>query len=202
MPERPEAPQVVARRSKLLKEPRQRRLAGHPRNAQQFRHQRIAPQIGDVRQLAGVAEQTVQAGQRLFDGEQTIIGSWQPVRQGGGQLGHEPGRLQPAPEHRAARVRRQPLLRKADGDCFAVGFELKCPGHRLVIRADARRLRCFHLPPINPQSVALFQLHHSGLTGHPWLYPESLRLKGGFWQHEVDLTPKKSGRDKRRVLLR
>jgi len=31
-----------------------------------------------------------------------------------------------------------------------------------VIQACARRLRCFHLPPINPQSVALFQLHGFG----------------------------------------
>jgi len=31
-----------------------------------------------------------------------------------------------------------------------------------VIRACARGLRCFHLPPINPQSVAPFQLHEIG----------------------------------------
>jgi hypothetical protein len=31
-----------------------------------------------------------------------------------------------------------------------------------VNRACARRLRCFHLPPIIPQSVALFQLHGYG----------------------------------------
>ncbi|MGA3145773.1 MAG: isoprenylcysteine carboxylmethyltransferase family protein, partial [Verrucomicrobiota bacterium] len=46
------------------------------------------------------------------------------------------------------------------------GFELKCPSHRLVIRACARRLCCFHYPPINPQSVALLQLHRSGLGGN------------------------------------
>ena len=63
------------------------------------------------------------------------------------------------PEHGAARVRGKLLIGEADGDCLAVGFELQCPGHRLVIRACARRLRCFHLPPISSQSVALFQLH-------------------------------------------
>ena len=55
------------------------------------------------------------------------------------------------------------LIGEADGDCLAVGFELKCLGHRLVIQACARRLRCFHLPPINPHSVAAFQLHGFGL---------------------------------------
>jgi len=30
------------------------------------------------------------------------------------------------------------LLHKTDGDCFAVGFELKYPGRRRVIRAHAR----------------------------------------------------------------
>jgi hypothetical protein len=34
--------------------------------------------------------------------------------------------------------------------------------HRLVNRACARRLRCFHIPPINSRSVASFQLHGSG----------------------------------------
>jgi hypothetical protein len=29
----------------------------------------------------------------------------------------------------------------------------------LVNRVSARRLCCFHLPPINPQSVASVQLH-------------------------------------------
>jgi hypothetical protein len=31
--------------------------------------------------------------------------------------------------------RRKPLVGETDRDCFAVGLELNCPGHRWVIRA-------------------------------------------------------------------
>jgi hypothetical protein len=74
MPERTEATQVVARRSEPLKEARQPRLAGHARDAEQFRHERIAPQIGDGRELARVTEQAVHEGQRLFHRQQFVVG--------------------------------------------------------------------------------------------------------------------------------
>src|ERR1035438_10525762 len=46
MPERTKATQIVSRRSEPLKETRQHRLTGDARDAQQFRRERIAPQIG------------------------------------------------------------------------------------------------------------------------------------------------------------
>jgi len=162
LPERPEAAQVVARRSEPLEKTRQHRLAGHTFDPEQFGRQRIAPQIRDVGELARVTQQTVHEGQRLFDRQELVVGSWQGLRQGRSQTLTPVQRAQPAPEQGAARVRGKLLLREADGDCFAIGFELQCPSHRLVIRACARRLRCFHTPPINPQSVAPFQLHGFG----------------------------------------
>jgi hypothetical protein len=56
MPQRAKATQVVARRSEPLKETRQHRLAGNALDPQQFRHQRIPSQIGDMGQLARVTQ--------------------------------------------------------------------------------------------------------------------------------------------------
>ena len=61
-----------------------------------------------------------------------------------------------------AHMRGELLIRELKGDCLAVAFELPCPGRRRVIRAGARRLRCFQLPPIHLQSAAFFQLHGFG----------------------------------------
>ena len=47
------------------------------------------------------------------------------MRQGGGQTLAPIQPMQPAPEHRAARVRRKLLLRELNGDCFAAAFELQ-----------------------------------------------------------------------------
>jgi hypothetical protein len=162
LPKWTKAAQVVSRRGESLEKARQHRLAGDARDAQKFRRERIAPQIRDVGELARVTEQPVHEGQRLFDRQQFVVGPRQRLRQHSGQTLTPSLRTQPAPEHGAARVRGKLLIGEADGDCLAVGFELQCPGHRLVIRACARRLRCFHLPPINPQSVARFQLHGFG----------------------------------------
>jgi hypothetical protein len=179
-PERPEAAQVAARRGEPLEKSRQHRLAGHPLDPQQFRHQWIAAQIGNMGELARVAQQSVHEGQRLFQRQQLVVGKRRRMRQRGGQGFAPIQRMQPGPEQSAARVRGKLLIREADGDCLAVAFELKCPGHRLVIRARARRLRCFHTPPINPQSVAPFQLHGFGLN--PRLKPRANfgRLCRGF----------------------
>jgi hypothetical protein len=104
----------------------------------------------------------VHEGHGLFQRQEFVVGGGQRMRQRRRQALAPVQRTQPAPEQGAAGVRGKLLLSEANGDCFAVGFELKCPGHRLVIRACARRLCCFHLPPINPQSVASFQLHGFG----------------------------------------
>ena len=85
MPERTEATQVVARRSEPLKETRQRRLAGHARDAEQLRHEWIAPQRGDVGELARVTQQPVHEGQGLFHRQQFVVGERQRLRQRGGQ---------------------------------------------------------------------------------------------------------------------
>ena len=52
--------------------------------------------------------------------------------------------MQPAPERGAAGMRAEPLIGKLDRDCFAPAFKVKSLGHRLVNRACARRLCCFH----------------------------------------------------------
>ena len=70
VPERTKATQVGPRRIEPLKETPEHRLTGHAGDAQDFGHERIAPQIGDVGQLARVTEQTVQEGQRLLDGQE------------------------------------------------------------------------------------------------------------------------------------
>lgn len=151
-----EATQVVTSRGEPLKETRQHRLAGHPRDVQQHRHQRAASQIGDVGELVRLTEQTMPEGQRLFQRQELVVGGRQWLWQGGGQRFAPIQRTQSDPELGAARVRGKLLLREADGDCFAVGFELKCPSHHLVIRVSAPRLCCFHLPPINSSRWLLF----------------------------------------------
>ncbi len=161
-PEGTEAPQVGPRTREALKEPREHRLAGDAFDAQQRGHQRIAPQISHLGELARVAKQPVDKGQRFLDGQQVIVGRGPRVGKRIGQRLDPVQRPEPAPEGGAARVRGKPLVGELNGDCFAPGFELKSTGHRLVNRACARRLRCFHTPPISSQSVAPFQLHRSG----------------------------------------
>ena len=156
------ATQILSRRSEPLEETRQHRLAGDAREAQEFRRERIAPQTGGVRELARVTPQTVHEGQCLFQRQEFVVGKGHLMRQGRGQTFAPVQPMQPAPEDRAARVRGERLLCELNGDCLAVAFELQCPGHRWVIRAWARRLRCFHRPPVNPQSVAPFHLHGFG----------------------------------------
>src|SRR5678816_3165300 len=51
-PQRPETPQVGPSGSEAREKTRQTRLAGHPPYTQQFWCQRIAPNIGHVRELA------------------------------------------------------------------------------------------------------------------------------------------------------
>jgi hypothetical protein len=41
-------------------------------------------------------------------------------------------------------MRAEPLLGELNGDCFTTAFKVKSLGHRLVNRACARRLCCFH----------------------------------------------------------
>ena len=54
----------------------------------QFGHQRIAPQIGDVGELARVAQQSVHEGQRLFERQQVLLDVRQGMRQRVGQSLH------------------------------------------------------------------------------------------------------------------
>ena len=105
MPERTEAAQVVARRGEPLEETRQHRLTGHARDAQEFRHERIAAQIGDVGELACVTQQPVHEGQRLFEWQQFVVGQRQRMRQRGGKIFARIQRLEPTPEQRTPCVR-------------------------------------------------------------------------------------------------
>ena len=115
-PERTKATQVVARRSEPLEEARQHRLAGHARDAQEFGHERIAAQIGDMGELARVTQESVPEGQRLFEWQEFVIGQRQRMRQRGGQTLAPIQRPQPALEHGAARVRGKLLIGEVNGD--------------------------------------------------------------------------------------
>jgi hypothetical protein len=70
--------------------------------------------------------------------------------------------VQKGPKRGGPSLRTELLVGELDLDGLIGSFELNLRCHRLVNRACARRLRCFHLPPIIPQSVALFQLHAYG----------------------------------------
>ena len=87
------------------------------------------------------------------------------------------------PQSSGRRQPQNPALPACGESCWSVKptamalpllLQLPCPGHRWVIRAWARGLRCFQLPPINPQSGAPFQLHRSGLAETMQLEAESL----------------------------
>jgi hypothetical protein len=88
-----------------LKETRQHRLTGDAGDPEQFRHERVATQIGNVRELARVAQQSVHEGQRLFQGQQFVVGKRQRMRQRTGQTLAPIQRPQPTPEQGTARVR-------------------------------------------------------------------------------------------------
>ena len=100
MPERTKVTQVGARRSEPLEETCQHRLNGHARDPEQFRHERIAPQIGDVGGLARLTQQAVHEGQRFFQRQRFVVGQRQRV----GQTLAPIQRPQPTPEHGAARA--------------------------------------------------------------------------------------------------
>jgi small-conductance mechanosensitive channel len=113
MPERTEATQVAARRVEPLEEPRQHRLAGDARDAQQLRHERIAAQMGEVREFARVTKQAVHEGQGLFQRQEFVVGQRRRVRQGGRQLFAPIHWSQPAPEQGTARVWGKVLIGEA-----------------------------------------------------------------------------------------
>jgi hypothetical protein len=81
-----------------LKKTRQHRLAGDARDAERFRHERIAPQMGNLGELARITQQAAHKGQCFSK------------------------RPQPAPKQVAARVQGMLLVGEADGLCFVVGF--------------------------------------------------------------------------------
>ncbi len=91
--------------------------------------------------------------------QQSVVGSGEPMRQGRRPPFAPILLMQPDPERGAACVRIKPLPDDLNGDCLATALELQCPGHRLVNRACARRLRVFHYPPITSQTVASSHLH-------------------------------------------
>jgi hypothetical protein len=70
--------------------------------------------------------------------------------------------VQKRPESRGASVRAELLVGELDLDGLAGVFELDLLGYRLVKRAGARRLGCFHSPPFTSQTVAPFQLNRYG----------------------------------------
>jgi hypothetical protein len=59
-------------------------------------------------------------------------------------------------------VRTELLVGELDLDGLAGALELDLFGHRLVKRAVARRLDCFHSPPFTSQTAAQRPLHRYG----------------------------------------
>jgi hypothetical protein len=116
VPESPETAQILPRRIKLLEEAREHGLAGDAAHAQQLGRDRIAAQIGHMRELARVTQQAVEESQRLFDRQQVIVGQRQSVRQRLRESLDPLAPPHPTPERGAARVRTEALLRKANGD--------------------------------------------------------------------------------------
>lgn len=104
LPERTKAAQVGPRRGELLEKARQHRRAGDACDPEQFGHERIAPQIRDVGELARLTQQSVHEGQCLFDGQQVIVGSGQGMGQRVGQSAHPVQWPQPTPERSGAGV--------------------------------------------------------------------------------------------------
>ena len=145
----PETNEVAARTAEALEKPGQDRLAGNAFDAEQLRQQRVAPQIGDVRDFFGPAEQALHEAQHLAHRRQRVIRLGQRMRQTARQQFDPAALAQEGPERGRARVGTEPLVGETDLDGLARALELNVPSHRLVNRACARRLRCFHLPPIS-----------------------------------------------------
>jgi hypothetical protein len=71
------------------------------------------------------------------------------MRQASCQQADPAALVQESPKGGASSVRTQLLVGELDLDGLASALELNRRGHRLVHRADARRWRGFHLPPIS-----------------------------------------------------
>jgi hypothetical protein len=69
---------------------------------QQFGRERIAPQMGDVGELARLAQQSVHEGQGFFHWQEFVVGKRQRMRQRRRQTLAPIQRTQPAPERRGA----------------------------------------------------------------------------------------------------
>ncbi|MBI4622166.1 MAG: hypothetical protein HY736_02960 [Verrucomicrobia bacterium] len=59
MEQRPEASEIFLRADEALEETRERRLARHALDAEQIRYQRIAAQLGHLREFHRAAEQAL-----------------------------------------------------------------------------------------------------------------------------------------------
>lgn len=115
-PQRTETPQVRSRRTEAREEAREGGLTRHPADAEQLRHQGIPPEIGHVRELARLAQQTMHESQRLLPRRERVVRLRQAVRQGRRQPLAPPGAVQPGPERRRARVRTELLPGELHGD--------------------------------------------------------------------------------------
>ena len=84
------------------------------------------------------------------------------MRQASLQQTNPAAQLQERPKRGAAGVRAELLVGEVDLDRLAAPFDFNRISHRLVNRANAQRLRCFHSAPISSQSVAPWQLPRYG----------------------------------------
>src|ERR1035437_10275804 len=157
------AREVFAGAGEALKETRERRLAGHAFDAEQLRHHRIAPQVGDVRELLGPTEQALHKAEHFGQRRERVVRGRLGVRQA---LRHQlaPAALvQERPKRRCPGVRAGLLGGAIDLGGLAGALELDLFGHSLVQRGGARRLDCFHSPPFTSQTAAPLPLHRYGL---------------------------------------
>ena len=144
LPQRPEAALVPARRVEHREEARQGALARYPLDAGDGGHHRIAPQIGHMGEFFRTAEQSLNEGHRLVDGLDGVVALRQAVRQQLPESADKAAGMQEPPEHRAARVRAEFPVGKADGDGLAAILDHHCFVHRWVNRRVTWLFVFFH----------------------------------------------------------
>ena len=107
-------------------------------------------------------EQALDEAEHFREWTERVVRRGLGVRQAARDQFAPPAPVQKRPKSRGASVGAELLVGELDLDGLAGAFELDLLGYRLVKRAGARRLGCFHSPPFTSQTVATFQSHGCG----------------------------------------
>src|SRR5204862_8006583 len=116
--------QVASGTGKPVKKPTQNRLTGYSLDPDHLGHHRVAPQIGDLRELLGATEQPLEKPKSLAQGRQTVVGFGQRMRQTFFQQTNPAAPMQIGPEGGRAGVRAELLVGKLDLDGLIGTLEL------------------------------------------------------------------------------